>query len=240
MGPRPLVSLTDVGEVDLACHTHVPAVSVPSHAPSDDHSNCTGHAAAVSSQRSSVTWFGHQMCHVSLVPLTWCGLPPGLVGSQILDESQIRWSSAGSGTEARHAQSPTKIVENCPSCSISGSYSRRQASVECESLPESCSLVSDANGGRLSEKFHEVQESQKAGTSVCASPRPARWQRGGQRYQCRKRARSGSFWTTTPPSPHSGESPVVSRKESLLKRRDVRASQLDEVVKQLLAGSSNL
>ena len=45
----------DVGEVDLASHIHVPAVSVRSHVPSDDLCNCTGHTAAVSSPRSSVT-----------------------------------------------------------------------------------------------------------------------------------------------------------------------------------------
>ena len=37
-------------------------------------------------------------------PLTWRVLSPGLFGSQFLDESQIRWSSSGSGTKARHAQ----------------------------------------------------------------------------------------------------------------------------------------
>ena len=71
----------DVGEVDLTLHIHVAAVRVQSHAPSDDLSNCTGHAAAVSSQRSSdvgrndcIGGFGNQMCHVSVAPLTWCGL----------------------------------------------------------------------------------------------------------------------------------------------------------------------
>ena len=48
---------------------------------------------------------------VPVGPLTWRGLPTGLVGSQLLDESQNRWSSSGSGREARHAQSPTKFDE---------------------------------------------------------------------------------------------------------------------------------
>ena len=43
------------------------------------------------------------MCYVSQVPRTWSGLPRGLVGSRLQDESQIRWSSGGS-----------------PSCSIFG------------------------------------------------------------------------------------------------------------------------
>ena len=45
----------DVGEVDLTYHIHVPVESVQSHAPSDELSTCTGHAAVVSHQRSSVT-----------------------------------------------------------------------------------------------------------------------------------------------------------------------------------------
>ena len=98
----------DVGEVDFTSHVHVPAVSVQSYAPSDDLSNFTGHAAAVSSQRSSAVGrhdctrgCGNEMCHVSVVPLTWCGLPLGLVGSQLLDESHIRRPTAGSGSQSR-------------------------------------------------------------------------------------------------------------------------------------------
>ena len=47
-------------------------------------------------------------------PVTWCGLLPGLVGSQFQNEPQIRWSSLGSGTEARHAQSLVNINQNYP------------------------------------------------------------------------------------------------------------------------------
>ena len=42
-------------KVDLISHAHVPAVIVQSCAPSENPSDCAGHAAAVSSQRSSVT-----------------------------------------------------------------------------------------------------------------------------------------------------------------------------------------
>ena len=45
----PSLMRLDVGAVDLTSHIHVPAVSVQSHAPSDDLSNCKGHAPAVSS-----------------------------------------------------------------------------------------------------------------------------------------------------------------------------------------------
>ena len=77
----------DDSEVDFASHVRMPAVVVQSYASFDDLSDCTGHAAAVSSQRSSaverdnsIGGLGNPMCHVSLAPLTWCGLPPGLVG----------------------------------------------------------------------------------------------------------------------------------------------------------------
>ena len=46
----------------------------------------------------------------------------------------------------------------------------------------------DAKAGVLSEKCGSVKESRETGTRNCASPRPARWQRGGQRNQRRKRA----------------------------------------------------
>ena len=87
----------------------------------------------------------------------------------------MKWSSAGNGTEARHAQSPTKIDEDCPRCSISRPLSRRQAPVESESLPEICSPVPGANSGVLFEKCHEFQESHGVGTRGCASSRQARW-----------------------------------------------------------------
>ena len=108
--------------------------------PSDYLPNFTGHAAAVSAHWPSVSetgdcigGLGKERCHDSFAPLTCGELPPGFVGSQLLDESQMQWSSAGSGTEARHARSPTKIDENCSSCSNSGASSRRQAPVESES-----------------------------------------------------------------------------------------------------------
>ena len=51
----PSLMHVDAGEVDLTSHTRVPSVNDQSYVPSDDLSNCMGHAAAVSSQRSS-TW----------------------------------------------------------------------------------------------------------------------------------------------------------------------------------------
>ena len=111
----------------------------------------------------------------------------------------MKWPSAGGGTEARHAQKPMKIVEHCPSCSISRHSSRRQATVESESLPEIwCPTPTVAS---CSKKCNEFQKSRG----------PARWQRGGQRYQRQKRAtNNGSFWATTPPRAQSGQSLDVS------------------------------
>ena len=111
----PSLTHLDAGTADLATHVRVAAVS---HVPSDDLSNYTGHAAAVSSQRSSVN--GKNNCISSLTsqgsfaPMTFCGLPLGLVESQFLDESQMQWSSADIDTEPCHARSPTEIFEKMP------------------------------------------------------------------------------------------------------------------------------
>ena len=114
--------------------------------------DCAGQAAAVSPQRSSVIGrndciggSGMLMCHISVAPLTWCGLPPGSAGSQLLDASQIQqWSPTGNGTESRLAQSPSKIDENCPSCSFSDHSSKGQSPAESGSLPEICNPMPDA------------------------------------------------------------------------------------------------
>ena len=112
----------NVGEVDFASHAHVPTVSVQSHVSPDVPSHCMGHAAAVFSQRLSATGkngcISGLMSHGFCAPLTFCRLPRELVGSKLLDDSQMQWSPAESGTEARHAQSSTKIDQDCPSCSI--------------------------------------------------------------------------------------------------------------------------
>ena len=72
----------DVGEADFTSHIHVPAVSVQSHIPSDVLSNCTGHAAAVSSQRFSVTenseCISCLMSHGSCALVASCRPPPGI------------------------------------------------------------------------------------------------------------------------------------------------------------------
>ena len=159
----------DVGKVDHISHTHVPRIeAVQSNAPFADLS-CTVHAAVVSSQGSSIKgkneWpggFGNQMCNCSLAPLMWRGPPPGLVGWRLLDTSQMKWAAPRSGTEARHAQTPTKIVGNCPICPISRPSFRRQAPVESEFLQEICSSVPDANGGVFFEKCDEFHKSQFA------------------------------------------------------------------------------
>ena len=111
----PSLSYLDVGEVDLTSHVHVPAVSVQSHVSRDVLSSCTRDAAAVSSLTSSVTGkndcISGLMSHGSCAPLTFFELPPGLFGSQFLDESQMQWSSSDTGTEVCHARSRTKVCE---------------------------------------------------------------------------------------------------------------------------------
>ena len=92
--------------------------------------------------------FGKQMYHGYLASQTWCGVPPGLVGPQFLDESQMHWSSVGSGTEACHARSPTKVDEISPNCSVSGLSSGCQVP---ESLPEVCVPIPGAKSGVLCE-----------------------------------------------------------------------------------------
>ena len=211
----------DDGEVDLTSHIHVPAVSVQSHVSSDVLSDSKGDAAAVSSHGSSVPGkngcVSNSMSRGSSVPVTFCRPPPRLVGSQFLNESQMQWSSAYTGAKACHARTPTKVCEVCPNDSSSGASSRRQATVESDPLSGIGGPLSDAKAGVLSETCGSVRESRGAGTRSCASPRPARWQRGGQRHQRRKRAssraevRTGSVWATAPLFAHAGRSFDVSR-----------------------------
>ena len=132
----------------------------------------------------------------------------------------MQWSSAGSGTEACHARSPTKVDENCPNCSISGLSSRRQAPVESDSK--------------------DVQEFGGAGTRSCASSRPARWQRGGQRNLRRKRAIASAefstrgFWTTAPPIAQT-----ECRKSRSWSEELQGPSQSDGIIAPLLVRSSS-
>ena len=134
--------------------------------------------------------FEWQMSHGSLAPLTWCGLPPALVGSQFLDESQMRWSSSGSGTEACHARSSTKVGENCLESSISGPSSTRQAPVERESLPEICNPMPRP---KVASCLKSVPT--KAGHRLC-------------------RSQHGGVWTTAPPIALAGRSLDVPRRKN--------------------------
>ena len=104
------------------------------------------------------------------------------------------------------------VHDKCPDYPTSGTSSRRQAPVESESLSEICDPVPNAKGGVLFEEFGSVKESRGAGTRSCASTRPARWHRGGQRNQRRKRVevRTG-VRTTTPPFANADRPFDVSR-----------------------------
>ena len=133
------------GGLDPTSHIHVPAIIIQSHVASVILSDCDGHATAVSSQEPSVTgkddWVSGSMSDGSGTQVTSCRPPPGLVGSQCLNESQMQWSAADTGAEACHARTPTKVDDVCPEDSISSPSSRRQATFESESLPEICAPV---------------------------------------------------------------------------------------------------
>ena len=116
------LSHTDAGanQVHHGSHIHEPSASVQSTASSDDLSSLAGRAAALPNGLAIPGWMFASVipeCKglMTLASLARCELPPGLVGSQLLGESQIRWSSAWTGTEARH-----KDRRKSPSCSISG------------------------------------------------------------------------------------------------------------------------
>ena len=133
------------GGLNPTSHIHVPAIIIQSHVASVILSDCDGHATAVSSQEPSVTgkndWVSGSMSDGSGTQVTSCRPPPGLVGSQCLNESQMQWSAADTGAEACHARSPTQVDDVCPQDSISSPSSRRQATFESGSLPEICAPV---------------------------------------------------------------------------------------------------
>ena len=110
----------DIGKADLTSHTHVPAMSVQSRhnrmISLSLHGTCCG---CLISKFFFIKKKLHKG-HICMGPLTWCGLPPGLFRTQFLDDSQIRCSSSGSGTKARHAQCLVNINKNCPNCLVSG------------------------------------------------------------------------------------------------------------------------
>ena len=54
--------------MDLVSHVHVPAVNVQPYTPSEDPSDCAGHAAAVSCQRSSDTG---KMTALEVLEIRW-------------------------------------------------------------------------------------------------------------------------------------------------------------------------
>ena len=83
--------------------------------------------------------------------------------------------------KACHARTPTKVFEVCPNDSSSGTSSTRQATVESEFLSGIGGPLFDAKLVSCLKILAVSKESRGAGTPSCASPRPARWQRGGQR-----------------------------------------------------------
>ena len=92
-----------------------------------------------------------------MAPLTFCGLHSGLVGSQLLDESQLQWLSAGCGTDASHARIPTIFFEDCPNCPISASTPSRVS--PCQKSVIRCptpKLASSMKGVTMSKSPEEL------------------------------------------------------------------------------------
>ena len=122
----------------------------------------------------------------------------------------------------------------------------RTCDQDCLSRILARNLQSDA---RRQEKFDEFQESREAGTSGCASSRPARWQRRRTaKPAAKKRAiscaevRTGGFWTTTPPLAHAGRSFDVSRWKfgRIDEAKGCEHPHHGGVVEPYLAGSSSV
>ena len=168
----------------------------------------------------------HQLCHVSLVPLTclaWLdrsfSINRGFGGRQL--------GAVQKPVAHRVFRRSTKTVQVAR---FRASSSRRLAPAESESFPEICSPVSDASCGGVFEKCDKFPEPGDAGTSGCASSRPVRWQRGGQPHQRRKRACRSSHGQSLDNDTTAcalwvdhlmcGDGKL---EESLLKRRAVRA-----------------
>ena len=151
--------------------------------------------------------FGHPMDHVSLRSLDVVWATYILVGSKLLGESQIRWWSGGCkggcSTEARHAQSFIKIDKNCPGCSISGPFSRRQASVTHVPANKSAvrcmkSMTNSQVSGSWREWLCEVEASPLANRWIAKSATKSSLYRG--------QVRTVKNGTMTSPPAHLGRS----------------------------------
>ena len=117
------------------------------------------------------------------VPSTWYGLPPGLVGSQLLNVSHIQLSSVGSGTENRHAQNLTKVHETVQVWQFrarrpSRLSPRRRSAIQCPT-PMLASCLKSVRFSRISRSWHVELRRHKASslqgwfldndTAACAS-----------------------------------------------------------------------
>ena len=165
---------------------------------------------------------------MSLRPWAWCRLFPGLVGLQLLNESQIQWSSAGSGTENRHARSLKNFGKNCPSCSISGPppNARRPSRVSpCQKSAVRCPTPKLVSCLKSVTIFKNLEELARGAARV--QGRPA----GGLRNQRRKRAhclcRPPHGWFLVNDTAACACWSIMCRvgksEDSLLKRRAVRS-----------------
>ena len=117
--PMPL----DVGKVDVTYCIHVPAVGVQSHVPSEDLSNCTGHAAAVSSQRPSVN--DRTGCLFGFFDVVWATsgwIADSLVVSWEWYRSPPRTESHEDRRKLPDAKRPSRVI----SCQVPSDARRQQ------------------------------------------------------------------------------------------------------------------
>ena len=112
------------------------------------------------------------MCHVSLVPVTWCGPLLGLVGSQLLDESQMRWSSGGSGTEARSAERLMKIDDQKSAirCRTTAVAACLKSVTNSKSVDKLAHVVARVQGLPAIKERRTATPATKAGHCLCSSP----------------------------------------------------------------------
>ena len=171
--PSPSLVHLDVGEVDRTSLFHVPVVTVQSNAPSDDLSDCTGHAAAVAPQGSFI--IGKNDCTENVESRCVMALWLHLRGVGYF----LAWLARNFWTQRRRSGRQLCMVLKPVTHRVPRRYTKKSelvdfppllqtpSAVESEALPEICSPVPDVSSGALSEKCDEFQESRGAGTRGC-------------------------------------------------------------------------
>ena len=192
----------DVGDIDLTSHVHVPAVSVQSHVPSAVLSNCKGHAAAVSSQRPSVSGendcASSSMSHNPDAPVMSCSHLRGLLDRSFWMDHRSGGRQPVQVRKPVTHELPRRSMKYAQMTRVLAPPSRRQAAIEGDSLSEICAPMPDVKIAVLSEECGGVVESRGAGTRSFAASTCAE-------------VRTGCVSATTPPFTHACRPVDVSR-----------------------------